>query len=44
MERLLEDEYGYVLGDKVYLKSYLDFPDREIGEVRLSLDTDFFFI
>ncbi|MFN8353030.1 MAG: DUF349 domain-containing protein [Spirosomataceae bacterium] len=34
MERLLEDEYGYVLGDKVYLKSYLDFPDREIGEVR----------
>ncbi len=34
MERLLEDEYGYVLGDKVYLKSYLNFPDREIGEVR----------
>lgn len=27
-------EYGYIKEDKVYLKGYLDFPDREIGVVR----------
>lgn len=30
----LEDDYGYVKDGKVYLKAYLDYPDREIGEVR----------
>ena len=29
-------EFGYVKEDKVYLKGYLDFPDREIGVVRES--------
>ncbi|MEN7548473.1 DUF349 domain-containing protein [Rapidithrix thailandica] len=28
--------YGYVKGDKVYLKGYLEFQDREIGVVRES--------
>jgi hypothetical protein len=32
------DEYGYVSEGKVYLKGYFDFPDREIGEVRQSVD------
>jgi hypothetical protein len=30
----LEDENGYVKDEKVYLKGYLEYPDREIGEVR----------
>ena len=28
------DEYGYVKDDKVFLKGYLDYPDRQIGEVK----------
>ncbi|MDJ1468115.1 DUF349 domain-containing protein [Cytophagaceae bacterium DM2B3-1] len=32
------DEYGYVSEGKVYLKGYFDFPDREIGEVRQSIE------
>ena len=30
----LTDEYGYVLDGKVFLKSYLNYPDRQIGEVK----------
>ncbi|WP_025762754.1 DUF349 domain-containing protein [Dyadobacter tibetensis] len=30
----LNDEYGYVLDSKVFLKGYLEFPDRQIGEVK----------
>jgi Domain of Unknown Function (DUF349) len=30
----LVDEYGYVLDGKVFLKGYLNFPDRQIGEVK----------
>jgi hypothetical protein len=30
----LNDEYGYVNDSKVFLKGYLDFPDRQIGEVK----------
>jgi hypothetical protein len=30
----LVDEYGYVLDGKVFLKGYLDYPDRQIGEVK----------
>lgn len=30
----LQDEYGFVKDDKVYLKGYLEYPEREIGEVR----------
>ncbi len=32
------DEYGYVSGGKVYLKGYFEFSDREIGEVRQSIE------
>ncbi|GAB2764149.1 hypothetical protein GCM10027275_01530 [Rhabdobacter roseus] len=28
------DEYGYVKDDKVFLKGYLEYPDRQIGEVK----------
>ena len=30
----LVDEYGYVQDGKVFLKGYLDYPDRQIGEVK----------
>jgi hypothetical protein len=30
----LENEYAYVLDGKVFLKGYLDMPDRQIGEVK----------
>ena len=30
----LVDEYGYVEDGKVFLKSYLDYPDRQIGDVK----------
>lgn len=30
----LENEYAYVLDSKVFLKGYLDMPDRQIGEVK----------
>ena len=30
----LVDEYGYVADGKVFLKGYLDYPDRQIGEVK----------
>ncbi|HEX9957031.1 MAG TPA: DUF349 domain-containing protein, partial [Fibrella sp.] len=30
----LVDEYGYVDDGKVFLKGYLDYPDRQIGEVK----------
>jgi len=30
----LNDEYGYVKDSKVFLKGYLEFPDRQIGEVK----------
>jgi Domain of Unknown Function (DUF349) len=30
----LTDEYGYVLDGKVFLKGYLTYPDRQIGEVK----------
>ncbi|MCU0353290.1 MAG: DUF349 domain-containing protein [Cytophagales bacterium] len=32
------DEYGYVREGKVYLKGYFDYPDREIGDVRQSVE------
>ncbi len=32
------DEYGYVSEGKVYLKAYFDYPDRQIGEVRQSIE------
>jgi hypothetical protein len=31
---LLVDEYGYVADGKVFLKGYLHYPDRQIGEVK----------
>lgn len=31
-----DNKYGYVKGDKVFRKAFLDFPDREIGEVKES--------
>jgi uncharacterized membrane protein YgcG len=31
---LTQHEFGYVQDDKVFLKGYLDYPDRQIGEVR----------
>src|SRR5690606_22882333 len=30
----LMEEYGYVKDDKVFLKGYLEYPDRQIGEVK----------
>ncbi len=30
----LNDEYGYVKDSKVFLKGYLGYPDRQIGEVK----------
>jgi hypothetical protein len=30
----LENEYAYILDSKVFLKGYLDMPDRQIGEVK----------
>ncbi|WP_247237186.1 DUF349 domain-containing protein [Telluribacter sp. SYSU D00476] len=30
----LMDEYGYVKDGKVFLKGYLEYPDRQIGEVK----------
>jgi hypothetical protein len=30
----LNDEYGYVKDSKVFLKGYLEYPDRQIGEVK----------
>ena len=31
---MVSNEFGYVKGDKVYRKGFLDYPDREIGEVK----------
>lgn len=31
---LLAEEYGYVKDGKVFLKGYLNYPDRQIGEVK----------
>lgn len=30
----VENEYAYIKDDKVFLKGYLDMPDRQIGEVK----------
>ncbi|MCG8474906.1 MAG: DUF349 domain-containing protein [Cytophagales bacterium] len=30
----MENEYGYIKDGKVYLKGFMEFPDREIGEVK----------
>ena len=30
----LENEYAYIKDNKVFLKGYLDMPDRQIGEVK----------
>jgi len=32
----LEHEYGYVRDEGIYLKSFLDYPDRKIGQVKQS--------
>jgi hypothetical protein len=32
------DEYGYVRDNKVYLKGYMGYPDRQIGEVKQSVE------
>lgn len=32
----LSNEYGYIRDGKIYLRGYLDYPDRQIGEVKLS--------
>lgn len=32
--RTLENEYAYIKDGKVFLKGYLDMPDRQIGEVK----------
>lgn len=32
----LEHEYGYVRGEEIYLKGFLDYPDRKIGQVKQS--------
>lgn len=29
-------EYGYIRGNEIYLKGFLDFPDRQIGQVKES--------
>lgn len=31
-------EYGYVIEDKIFLKGFLDYPDRQIGHVRESVE------
>ncbi len=36
METKLSNEYGYIRDGKIYLRGYLDFPDRQIGEVKHS--------
>ena len=30
------DEFGYISDGKVYLKGYFEYPDRQIGEVKVS--------
>lgn len=30
------DEYGYIRNERVYLRGFFDFPDRQIGEVKQS--------
>ena len=30
----LENEFGYTLDGKVFIKSYSGYPERQIGEVR----------
>ncbi|MFT7272335.1 MAG: hypothetical protein ACI9V1_001863, partial [Spirosomataceae bacterium] len=30
----LENEYAYIKDSRVFLKGYLDMPDRQIGEVK----------
>lgn len=35
-QRILQ--YGYILEDKIYLKGFLDYPDRKIGQVKESED------
>jgi hypothetical protein len=32
------DEYGYVRNNKVYLRGFLGYPDRQIGEVKQSVE------
>jgi hypothetical protein len=32
------DEYGYVRNDKVYLRGFMGYPDRQIGEVKQSVE------
>ncbi|MES2730769.1 MAG: DUF349 domain-containing protein [Bacteroidota bacterium] len=36
MESKVSNEYGYIREGKIYLRGYLDFPDRQIGEVKIS--------
>lgn len=37
----LENKYAYIKDDKVFLKGYLDMPDRQIGEVKRTEDEAF---
>ncbi len=30
------DEFGYITNGKVFLRGYFDYPDRQIGEVKLT--------
>ena len=36
METQVSNEYGYIRDGKIYLRGYLEYPDRQIGEVKIS--------
>jgi hypothetical protein len=36
METQVSNDYGYIRDGKIYLRGYLDYPDRQIGEVKIS--------
>lgn len=38
METQLSNEYGYIREERIYLRGYLEYPDRQIGEVKISED------
>jgi hypothetical protein len=36
METQVSNDYGYIRDGKIYLRGYLTYPDRQIGEVKIS--------
>jgi hypothetical protein len=36
METQVSNDYGYIRDGKIYLRGYLEYPDRQIGEVKIS--------